>query len=208
MKKVYIIIIPIIALVISTAFMTTSSTDNSSAMNDSSTMNDSRGITYTVPSKEEMFQLGLGKTFIAFKEAIGFKESQGKYYMINTLGYLGKYQFGSSTLRFYGVTNTLDFLHNPALQERIFLMNCAYNKWALRKDIKRSVGKRINGVVITESGILAAAHLAGSGGVKKFLHSFGKSEARDAYGSSITHYMKQFAGYDTSWVVAEKSPRL
>ena len=36
----------------------------------------------------------LQKNFIGFKEVLAFKESQGKYNVINTLGYLGKYQFG------------------------------------------------------------------------------------------------------------------
>jgi len=166
-------------------------------------------VLYTVVIEdEETFSLDLGKSFIAFKEAVGFKESQGKYFKVNTLGYLGKYQFGASTLKMYHITNLKGFLVNPALQERIFEVNCARNKWILRKDIKRSVGKRINGVVVTESGILAAAHLAGAGGVKKYLRSFGNNEAKDAYGSSITHYMKKFTGYDTSWIVAEKMPKL
>ncbi len=200
-KTAYIIVIPIITLVINTAFMRTL------ASLDVNVESESRGIC-TVPSQEEAFQLTLGKSFVGFKEALGFKESQGKYYMVNTLGYLGKYQFGSSALRFYGLSNTADFLRNSALQERVFILNCAYNKWTLRKDIQHSVGKRMNGVLITESGILAAAHLAGARGVKKFLRSFGRSEARDAYGSSITHYMKRFGGYDTSWLVAQKSPHL
>src|SRR5210317_1730319 len=38
----------------------------------------------------------LGKSFVGFKEAIAFKESRGDYKIVNTLGYLGKYQFGKS----------------------------------------------------------------------------------------------------------------
>jgi len=34
-----------------------------------------------------------GKSFTGFKEAIGFKESQGQYKLINSLGYMGKHQF-------------------------------------------------------------------------------------------------------------------
>ena len=36
----------------------------------------------------------------------------------------------------------------------------ARNKWELRKEIEKYSGRKINGVEITESGILAAAHLA------------------------------------------------
>ena len=46
--------------------------------------------------------LFLGNSYVAFKEAIAFKESQGKYSAINTLGYLGKYQFGITTLDVLG----------------------------------------------------------------------------------------------------------
>ncbi|KKN02186.1 hypothetical protein LCGC14_1120300 [marine sediment metagenome] len=34
----------------------------------------------------------LGSSYIGFKEALAFKESSGNYFIINTLGYLGKYQ--------------------------------------------------------------------------------------------------------------------
>ena len=82
------------------------------------------------------------------------------------------------------------------------------NKWILRKDISRFVGKKISGIQITESGILAAAHLAGPGSVKKFLRSYGGVNFSDAFGSSITHYMKKFSGYDTSYIVANKKAKV
>ena len=80
------------------------------------------------------------------------------------------------------------------------------NKWILRKDIKRSVGKIINGVKITESGILAAAHLSGAGNVKKYLRSNGNLSFSDAYGTTIQSYMKNFGGYDVSSIEANRIP--
>lgn len=148
--------------------------------------------------------LYLNKNFVGFKEALAFKESQGKYRVINTLGYLGKYQFGSSTLERFNIYNTTRFLHDPELQEQVFIAYCKVNKWILRKDIKRSVGKTINGVKITESGILAAAHLSGAGNVKKYLRSNGQRNYSDAYGSSIKSYMKTFAGYDVSYIKGDR----
>ena len=109
----------------------------------------------------------LGSSYNGFKDALAFKESQGRYGVVNTLGYLGKYQFGLSTLSLMGVYNAEEFLGDAALQETVFDTNIARNKWILRRDIKRFNGKRINGIEITESGILAAAHLAGAGNVKK-----------------------------------------
>ena len=146
----------------------------------------------------------LQNDFVGFKEALAFKESQGKYGAINTLGYLGKYQFGRTTLERFRIYNTDRFLKDPELQEKAFIAYCKVNKWILRKDIQRSVGKVINGVKITESGILAAAHLSGAGNVKKYLRSNGNYNFSDAYGSTVELYMKKFAGFDVSDIEAER----
>lgn len=146
----------------------------------------------------------INRNFIAFKEAVAFKESQGKYSTVNTLGYLGKYQFGKNTLKRFKIYDTDVFLNSPELQERAFIAYCKVNKWILRKDIKRYVGKTINGIYITESGILAAAHLSGAGNVKKFLRSNGKQKFKDAYGTTISLYLKKFADYDVSNVIADR----
>lgn len=169
-------------------------------------------ITYTVRKivEEEPFVQPpfLGKSFIGFKEALAFKESRGDYSSINFLGYMGKYQFGASTLQLLGVYNSHVFLSNPALQEKAFIANTARNKWILRRDIKRFVGKYINGFKVTESGILAAAHLGGAGNVKKFLRSYGKTGFKDANGMSIQYYMKKFSGYDTSYILPQRRAKI
>jgi len=149
----------------------------------------------------------LGKTFVGFKEALAFKESRGDYFTVNTLGYLGKYQFGRSTLKLLGIHNTNQFLNTPELQEKAFIANAERNKWVLRRDIKRFVGKKIDGVLVTESGILAAAHLAGPGSVKKYLRSYGAIGFTDAYGTNIRSYMKKFSGYDTSFITPNKKAK-
>lgn len=146
----------------------------------------------------------LERNFMAFKEAVAFKESQGKYTVVNTLGYLGKYQFGKSTLKRFKIYNTNAFLKNPELQEKAFVALCKVNKWILRKDIKRDTGKTINGIKVTESGILAAAHLSGAGNVKKFLRSNGTIGFSDAYGSTIELYLKRFSNYDVSNIIADR----
>nr|WP_298790312.1 hypothetical protein [uncultured Allomuricauda sp.] len=150
----------------------------------------------------------LGNAYNGFKEALAFKESQGRYNVVNTFGYLGKYQFGLGTLNLMGVYDANSFLNNPKLQERTFETNIARNKWILRRDIKRFNGKKIRGVVITESGILAAAHLAGAGNVKKYLRSYGKNDVADAYGSSISYYMGKFAGFDISSIQQKRNAKV
>ncbi|WP_456378834.1 peptidoglycan-binding protein LysM [Lutibacter sp.] len=167
----------------------------------------------SVPTEKESYLQNynipfVGNSFVGFKEAVAFKESQGKYHIVNTLGYLGKYQFGKSTLKRFKIYNTTQFLNTPKLQEDAFIALCSVNKWILRKDLKRSVGKTINGIKITESGILAAAHLAGAGNVKKYLRSSGENCFKDAYGSTIQHYLIQFSGYDTSFIEANRKPAI
>lgn len=147
-----------------------------------------------------------GNKFNGFKEALAFKESQGKYQIVNSLGYLGKYQFGKSTLERFKIYDTQLFLKSPNLQERAFIALCSVNKWILIRDIKKNIGKKINGIEITESGILAAAHLGGAGNVKKYLRSGGRQNFKDAYGSSIKHYLVKFSGYDTSIIEANRTP--
>jgi hypothetical protein len=180
-----------------------------------------RVVRYNLPSKDAITTVPteievayqteiphLGKSFIGFKEALGFRESRGNYNCVNTLGYLGKYQFGRTTLQRFKIYNTRGFLKDAKLQEDVFLALCSVNKWILRKDIKRKVGKRINGILITESGILAASHLAGAGNVKKYLRSNGSDNFKDAYGTNIEHYLKKFSGYDTSFITANRKPRI
>ena len=150
----------------------------------------------------------LGSRFTGFKEALAFKESQGDYFVVNTYGYLGKYQFGINTLKLVGVYSGKEFLSDPQLQEKVFDANIARNKWILRRDIKRFQGKYIDGIKITESGILAAAHLAGPGNVQRYLRSLGKKDVADGYGTSIANYIHKFSGYDTSVVSAIRNPRI
>lgn len=155
-------------------------------------------------ASDDEFTPYLGKSFVGFKEALAFKESGGNYFSVNTYGYLGKYQFGAETLKMIGIYNPSHFLKNPRLQEKAFVANVARNKWILRRDIKNFVGKRINGIIVTESGILAAAHLAGPGSVKKYLRSYGLDNFADGYGTTVHYYMKRFSGYDTSFVEPNK----
>ena len=168
---------------------------------------------YTVPTVDETAKISYnfpftGKSYIGFKQAIAIKESQGLYKLVNPFGYMGKYQFGKSALRAVGISDTKKFLNSPQLQERAFKALLSKNKWELRKEIKRYEGKVINGVKITESGLLAAAHLGGAGSVKKYLRSNGTQGFKDGFGTSLRSYMKKFGGYDTSNIIANPNPKV
>ena len=162
-----------------------------------------------IPIDEEpVFDLFLGKTYVGFKEALGFKESRGSYTVVNQYGYMGKYQFSKNTLKMIGIYNSSTFIGDASLQEKAFKAYASRNKWILRRDIKRFNGRYISGVKVTESGILAAAHLAGAGNVKKFLRSYGAVGFQDANGTSIRYYLKKFSGYDTSNIVPDKKAKV
>lgn len=158
--------------------------------------------------KDNDFSIETNSSFIDFKEALAVKESDGDYKTVNSYGYMGKYQFGKGTLKYIGLKNTQDFLNNPALQEKAFVAYVQKNKWILRKEIQKYAGKTIRGILITESGILAAAHLGGAGSVQDFLRSNGNVSFVDGYGTDIKTYLKTFANYDLTPIKAEKNPRI
>ncbi|HNP69189.1 MAG TPA: hypothetical protein PKH16_14875 [Aequorivita sp.] len=149
----------------------------------------------------------LGKSFLGFCYDLGFSESSGNYRAVNRLGYLGKYQFGRSTLNWVGIHNTSRFLNSPLLQEKAFEALISKNKWVLRDYIDRFNGQTINGVKISESGLLAAAHLGGAGNVMKFLESNGEVVFEDANHVPITKYMKRFVDYDVSEIIPDNNAR-
>jgi hypothetical protein len=174
--------------------------------------NEKEGTEYMFPSEKENEYTDLnipftGKFFVGYKEAIAHKESQGKYKKINTLGYMGKYQFGKETLKTVGIHDSSRFLNSPKLQEKAFIALLAKNKWILQNVISKYDGTVVSGIKVTESGILAAAHLGGAGSVLKFFKNGGERYYKDSYGTSIRSYMKAFGGFDTSFIIANKNAK-
>lgn len=147
--------------------------------------------------------LELGQSYAGFKEALAFSESSGNYFAINRLGYKGRYQFGTSTLKWVGVTNAKEFLKSPELQESAFDALVAKNKFVLRDYISAFEGKTIGGYKVTESGLIAAAHLCGAGNVKKFLDTGGENVFADANNVLLTSYLSRFGDFDTSVISAD-----
>lgn len=130
----------------------------------------------------------------AFLDAIGHRESGNRYEIVNSYGYMGRYQFGKTTLRGLGFNVTTDeFINSPYIQEKAMQKLLLHNRKKLRKFIEEYEGEVVHGVLITESGVLAAAHLAGAGNVRKFFRK--GYEFKDGYGTKMTSYMTQFNGY-------------
>ena len=130
-----------------------------------------------------------------FLNAIGHRESTNRYDVVNKWGYMGKYQFHKKTLKNLGYDiSKEDFLNSPHIQEKAMLDLLEHNRNILESYIDVWEGIIVNGIEITESGILAAAHLAGPGNVKKYFQK-GKN-FKDGNGTKLTSYLTQFSGYD------------
>ena len=151
--------------------------------------------------------------------------------IVNQYGYIGKYQFGEDALidlgyykpdgtknrtltgKFkydwagdwtgkHGVTCRDDFLGSESVQDKAakewVKLLCSRTK---RFKLQQYIGKTINNIPITESGIIAAAHLRGFGsgkspGVRQFLATNGSVDPQDANGTPVSKYMRLFADYD------------
>ena len=160
------------------------------------------------------------KTLQDFLDALGKRESGGNYKAFNKYGFAGKYQMGEAALidagyykksgrynndwtgTFTGRDNVYsieDFLKNPKAQENAQIA-FKRRQWLYLKAVgaDKFLNKFINGYSITQSGLLAGAHLKGAGGVIEYLKSNGLKNPKDAFGTSVESYMKNFGGYDVS----------
>ena len=153
------------------------------------------------------------KDFMAFANALGKAESNNNYYAKNSLGYLGYYQFGKARLCDLGYTerikqgftnNCFDwkdgmtdegFLNNPCLQDKVFKEHVENLLNYIDKHCSFYFDKMVAGARVTRSGCVAFAHLAGLGGLKKFLMT-GFDPKDVVSGVPATTYMKKFSGYD------------
>jgi len=107
---------------------------------------------------------------------------------------MGKYQFGKSTLKGLGYNiSKEEFLSSPDLQEEAIRKLLKSNKKILKRQIKKYDGQLVNGILVTESGLLAAAHLVGPGNVKKWVRNGRMFE--DGNGIKLTEYIETFNGY-------------
>lgn len=122
-------------------------------------------------------------------------ESRNDYLAKNKFGMLGKYQFSFKTIQNLHIKTTpVKFLHDPALQDKVMIKYLKNNSLDLKPVIRKFSGKYYHNIYITKSGILAAAHFAGSSNVINFFKHY--NHIKDANGASIVLYMKKFSGYN------------
>lgn len=138
-----------------------------------------------------------GKGNNEFLKDLGFFESGGKYSPSGNENYWGKYQIGRAALSAVGFEKITkdEFIQDTMLQEVTIRRLMSLNKRVLSNLIGKWEGKTLAGIYITQSGLLAAAHLGGCSNVRNFLESNGAVIFKDGNGTPITKYMKHFSNY-------------
>lgn len=138
-----------------------------------------------------------------FLNHLAYKESSNNPNVVNTLGYIGKYQFGRAALKEigYGSLRISEFRKNPSIfpeeaQDEAIVELLKINRKRLESTIEKYEGKYIAGIKITEAGLLAAAHLAGASGVKRFLRTNGRYNPSDSYGTRLSDYLLEFSKHE------------
>lgn len=133
-----------------------------------------------------------------FQEQMKKSESSGDYEVVNDEGFMGAYQFGDRRLQDYQQANNFrftqnEFLNSPELQDKVFEWHVKdYKKRIKKAGLDSYIGKTINGVEVTEDGLVAVAHLGGFGGMRQFLKTNGKDDEADSNGTSMTDYLRKF----------------
>jgi hypothetical protein len=144
------------------------------------------------------------KSYEHFLYVLAQRESGNDWTIYNKWGYMGKYQFGDLALEdlgYGGCVTIEEFKKDPSifpewLQDELIVEYIKKNKRNLRRYIKNFDNTIIDSTEITESGIIAAAHLVGAGNTTKWFDNCGEIDIKDGNGVSIKEYMKTFAGYE------------
>lgn len=159
------------------------------------------------------------QTIGAFLIALRMAESGGDYGAVNSLNFLGAYQFGEAALvdlgyvhldddaldnNFsggwtgkHGIESAKEFLASKPVQDK------AAEAWVKlmwhyieAEKMERYAWTKVGDVQLTPSGMLAATHLLGPFALKEFIRSDGTADLRDPYGMPITSYIDRLGGYD------------
>lgn len=142
-------------------------------------------------------EAGENTELFLYLDKLGERESGGDYAKVNTFGYMGKYQFSRATLTGLGLfISKNEFLNNPTVQDSMVIELLLHNKQLLNSYIKKYDGTEVGGKLVTESGILAAAHLIGPQRTKLYLDM--GIDTKDGYGTPVSNYIHQFSGYKIS----------
>ena len=158
-------------------------------------------------------------TLAAFLIALKLMESGGDYQSVNSLNFLGAYQFGEAALtdlgfvRYdgnaydnnygggwtgkFGVKSANQFLASNRAQDKA-MDEWLHVMWGYieLQNVDQYAWTDVGGQQLTPSGMLAAAHLLGAGSLAAYIRSDGKADLRDPYGTPISIYIERLNGYD------------
>ena len=139
------------------------------------------------------------KSHQEFLNDLATMESSGDYDIVKKEGdYWGRYQIGKIAREELGLSkiSQKEFLSNHLLQDGLVTALIIKNKTYLTNYIGKYEGRTIGGIYITQSGMLAGAHLRGFSSVIKFLESNGEIDNKDGNGVPVSKYMKMFTNYN------------
>lgn len=168
----------------------------------------------------------MSTTFSAFLIALKLAESGGNYQAVNTLNFVGAYQFGEAALIDLGyvrrdsdvydndfsggwtgkngIRSVQGFLENERVQDQ------AAQQWMRLMwtyieyhEIDGYAWEMVGQTELTTSGMLAAAHLLGAGALKEYIESDGQKDLRDPYGMPLSTYIANLGGYDVPFAPSE-----
>jgi len=166
------------------------------------------------------------KSLAAFLVALKMMESGGDYQTVNSLNFLGAYQFGEAALtdlgyvRYdgdaydndygggwtgkHGVKSAKQFLASKPAQDKAMeeWLELMWSYIEMHK-VDRYAWREVGGEVLTPSGMLAAAHLLGAESLAAYVRSDGRKDLTDPYGTPISSYIRKLNGYDVPFAPRE-----
>jgi len=109
--------------------------------------------------------------------------------------YWGVYQIGHNIRKEtgYGDISKSVFLNHPEIQHLCMIKSLEMYQDIMKDYINKYSGAIVDGILITESGILACSHLIGCEGTKRLLDK-GVIPEKDINGNPIRHFFK-LGGY-------------
>jgi hypothetical protein len=185
------------------------------------------GRSWRLPKGLALFFAGIalawaGTSYTDLLSALAHRESSMNPASVNSeTHYIGLFQMGEAALQDvgvyagdstrtndwiggwtgrYGVTSKAAFLADPQaqVQAETAYLNLIWSSYLVPQGAASYLGRTINGITVTQSGLVAAAHLVGAGNVLNWLRSNGGTVPADGNGTLMTEYLQRFAGYSLS----------
>ena len=158
--------------------------------------------------------------YVEFLEILATRESSGDYSAHNKGSeFLGRYQIGSSTFeqigfkdsngrwtdlaKSLGVTSEETYLKSEIAQEVAVLFALRWDyQYLISNGDQKYIGTTVDGVVLTESGLIAGMHLVGNGDMHKVLNGDRSWEkTKDGNETPALKYVEEMGNLDMSGVL-------